>query len=347
MESAIPEHLVAPRTRRARLADGFVPPYPSFSARHPVSVRRLVLACFGAVALGAGEPGTGIAGWAAALAGPDGPAHHDRAVTVSDGPPEVITIGYWDDPAAFDRWFARYREPWLTGRPDEGRFVEVIRPRVERYETIFGARSRPEGGAVLAERFSEPIREHGYWGAMRDRIPAGQTEVLDAPGGLTAERHGGRIRVRPSGTVCLIRSGQDWSDCDSEERRIYLEQVEPNLRAGMNFLRTDGPATGCLAQRYLRVLDGAGQYTERTYGLGWWRTLAELEAWSASHPTHLAIFGAFTRMVRTQGGRTRLRLYHEVAVATPDEQHFEYTGCPSGTGLLGASGSPWRAEPAG
>jgi aldoxime dehydratase len=311
-----------------------------------VSVRRLVLACFGTVVAAAGELDAAgadpAAEVAAALTAPDGPAHHDRAVTVGGepgDPTEVITIGYWADPAAFDRWFARHRDPWLTGGTGGGRLVEVIRPRVERYETIFGGRGRPEGGAVLAERFSEPIREHGYWGAMRDRIPAGQTGPLDAPGRLTAERDGRRIRVRPGGTVCLIRSGQDWSDCDTGERHTYLERVEPNLRAGMAFLRTDGPATGCLAQRYLWVLDDAGRHTERTYGLGWWRTLAALEAWSASHPTHLAIFGAFTRMVRAQGGRTRLRLYHEVAVATPDEQHFEYAGCPEGTGLLGALGT--------
>ena len=344
MESAIPEHLIEPTDRPARLADGFAPPYPSFSARYPVSVRRLVLACFGQV----GASGTGWdADWEQALTGPDGPAHHDRAGTVEtepSGPPEVLTVGYWDDPPKFDRWFARHREPWLTGGSGAARFVEVIRPRVERYETIFGARSCPEGGAVLAERFSEPIREHGYWGAMRDRIPAGQTRELDAPGELSVERDGERIRVRPGGTVCLIRSGQDWSDCDPEERRTYLERVEPNLRAGMGFLRTSGPATGCLTQRYLRVLDDAGRHTERTYGLGWWRTLAELEAWSASHPSHLAIFGAFNRMVRAQGGRTRLRLYHEVAVATPDEQHFEYAGCPSGTGLLGAWAAVGRAN---
>ncbi len=82
MESAIPEHLVAPRTRPARLADGFVPPYPSFSARHPVSVRRLVLACFGAVALGAGEPeeggSQGLGGGAGRTgrAGPPRPGGH-------------------------------------------------------------------------------------------------------------------------------------------------------------------------------------------------------------------------------------------------------------------------------
>jgi hypothetical protein len=98
-----------------------------------------------------------------------------------------------------------------------GRWIEAIRPTVERYETIFGSRRRPEGVAVLADSFSGEIREHG----------------------------------RPT-------------------------------------------------------------------------------------PTHLAIFGAFGRLVRAQGAKTQLRLYHEVSVATPDEQWFEYVDCHERTGLLGA-----------
>lgn len=57
---------------------------------------------------------------------------------------------------------------------------------------------------------------------------------------------------------------------------------------------------------------------------------------SETHPTHLAIFGAFGRLVRAQGARTQLRLYHEVSVATPDEQWFEYVDCHERTGLLRA-----------
>ena len=61
----------------------------------------------------------------------------------------------------------------------------------------------------------------------------------------------------------------------------------------MDFLRDHGDDVGCFANRYLTVLDEDGRPTEKTYGLGWWRTLADLERWSESHPTHLAIFGAF------------------------------------------------------
>lgn len=330
LESAVPEHLVETRTRPAGAAADFAPPYPSFVARHPASVGRIVLAHLGSL----GPPDDGHDVLDAALAGPDGPGHHDRAVPV-DGR-GTITVGYWDDPDAFDRWFGAHRAAWLDGDGRTGRYVEVVRPRVERLETVFGARGRPEGVAVLAERFSGPVREHAYWGAMRDRLPASQTDALHDPGELTAHRDGDRVRVTCAGSVCLIRSGQDWSDCPPAERATYVDVVEPNLRAGMDHLAGAGLADGCLANRYVRVLGADGRPAERTYGLGWWRSLADLERWSASHPTHLAIFGAFTRLVRDQGGRTRLRLYHEVAVADPDEQWFEYARCDGRTGLLGA-----------
>ena len=191
-----------------------------------------------------------------------------------------------------------------------------MRPTVERFETILGHRRHPHGVATLAERFSDPIREHGYWGSMRDRLPAAQTDEVDDPAPLEVESSGDVVRVRPRGSLCLIRSGQDWSGTDDAERALYLDDVEPSLRAGMDFLSSDGAST------------------DRTYGMSWWRTLGDLETWAASHPTHLRIFGAFGRLVRQQGERTRLRLYHEVTVATPDQQWFAYHRCRPGTGLL-------------
>lgn len=323
MESAIPSHLTVARTRPRRIPDDFVPPYPSFVARPATSVRQVVMAYLGAVD---GELG----GLDAALAAADGPLHHDRA---TQGAGDVVTAAYWDDPEVFDRWFARHREPWLAGG---GRWIEAIRPRVEEFETIFGSRSRPEGVAVLAEGFSGEVQEHAYWGGMRDRMPASQTDPLHDPAPIDVVRDGDRVRVRPRGSVCLIRSGQDWSGSSPQERRTYLDDVEPNLRAGMDFLRDEGRTVGCLANRYLTVLDSEGRPTERTYGLGWWRTMADLEQWSGTHPTHLAIFGAFNRLVRRQGGATRLRLYHEVSVAGPADQWFEYSDCPERTGLISA-----------
>jgi aldoxime dehydratase len=203
-----------------------------------------------------------------------------------------------------------------------------VRPRVEEHETLFSSLGRPEGVAVLAEGMSGEVVEHAYWGGMRDRIPLSQTDPMTGAGTPAEEADTGRVRVRPPAGLCLIRSGQDWTDTDGDERRMYLEDVEPVLRAGMEFLRAEGAAVGCFANRYLTV-DGG----QRSYGMSWWRSLDALERWSESHPTHLAIFGAAMRYLSTLGPAARLRLYHEVSVVPADGQLFEYVDCRPGTGL--------------
>jgi aldoxime dehydratase len=146
--------------------------------------------------------------------------------------------------------------------------------------------------------------------------------------------NGLRQRVIPHENICLIRSGQDWSATQADERRMYVDDVEPVLRAGMDFLRDDGLGIGCFANRYMTVVDGSGRTTEKTYGMSWWKSLAALERWAESHPTHLAIFGAAMKYLGTMGPAARLKLYHEVTVAAADEQYFEYYNCHPKTGML-------------
>ena len=328
VESAIPGHLLVERTRPKRVPDEYRPPYPSFVARSRPAVRRVVMAYFG---IRAADPGPVLD---AAFGAADGPGHHERACNDT----ETVTIAYWDDPDVFDRWFAAHRESWIGDAATAdgvGRWIEVIRPAVEEYETLFSSLGRPEGVAVLADGFSEEIQEHAYWGGARDRIPLSQDDAMAPTGEPVVERDGVRVRVRPGNGLCLIRSGQDWTATDGEEREMYLRDVEPVLTAGMDFLRSDGRGIGCYDNRFLTVLDAAGAPTERTFGMSWWRSLDALERWAESHPTHVAIFGAAMKYLSTLGPAARLRLYHEVSVVPADGQHFEYVNCDERTGLLG------------
>jgi aldoxime dehydratase len=178
------------------------------------------------------------------------------------------------------------------------------------------------------------VAEHAYWGGARDRLPLAQTDPL-APGDPPAVTGDGMRRVvRGQDNLCLIRSGQDWSDTDGGERRMYLDEVEPVLRAGMDFLRDEGRTVGCYANRYMRVIDDRGDPLDKSFGMSWWRSLADLDRWAKDHPTHKAIFGQAMKYLSTMGPAARLRLYHEVTVAAADDQHFEYLGCHPGTGLL-------------
>lgn len=338
MESAIPLHLETTRTRHKRVPDDYQPPYPSFVARYKPGVSRVVMAYFGVQYRGAAPvvAAEALVEIAAQFAAAAGPSHWDRAHHVDQaGYETIVSVGYWDDIVRFDAWFEPVREAW-TGRQREGvgTFIEVLRPTVARHETLFSSPDRTEGVAAVAEGMSGEVQEHAYWGGMRDRIPLSQTDAM-APGGTPKlVRDGARLRVVAHDNLCLIRSGQDWSDTDASERKLYLDDVEPVLREGMDFLRDDGLAIGCYANRYMRLLSADGSVCEKSYGQSWWKSLAALERWAESHPTHVRIFGAAMKYLSTLGPSARLRLYHEVTVAAADEQFFEYLNCHDRTGML-------------
>lgn len=342
MESAIPEHLQTARTRHRRVGDDYAPPYPSFVARHRPSVTRVVMAYFGLQTRGAPSLAAqqALARLASDFASAGRPTHWDRASYVDEaGFTNVVTVAYWDDRQTFDRWFPAARERWTGEQRTNngfGTFIEALYPSVEGYETLFSSLGRPEGVAVLADGMSGEVLEHAYWGGMRDRIPLSQTNEMAPSGSARAIRDGARIRIVPHDNLCLIRSGQDWGDTEAAERKMYLGDVEPVLREGMDFLRDQGRSIGCYANRYMTVVGPDGATTEKSYGMSWWKSLSALERWAESHPTHVRIFGAAMKYLSTLGPAAKLRLYHEVTVARADEQLFEYVDCHPQTGMLNA-----------
>ncbi|GAA4751942.1 phenylacetaldoxime dehydratase family protein [Modestobacter marinus] len=347
LESAIAPHLVEPRTRQTRKSAAFTPPYPSFSARFPTGVVSVVMAYFGVqhagdapaeVAAAAADEVAALSGRLAATDGADS-VEHARYVD-ERGHVTTVIIAYWTDPAGHARWTAGapgWTDP-AHRRTGLGFFLEMLTPSVDRFETLF-SNDRLEGVARLADGLSGEIREHGYWGGARDRLPLAQTDALDATGAPDV-RDDGVLRVTGPDNLCLIRSGQEWSETDGEERRMYTEDVEPVLRAGMDFLRDDGLGVGCYANRYMTVVDAQGHPSDKTFGMSWWHSLEELDTWAESHPTHVAIFRVAMKYLGTLGPAARLRLYHEVTVASADQQRFEYLDCHPGTGLLRATGVP-------
>lgn len=348
MDTAIPSQLRCPRTRQPRASDTYMPPNPAYCARLDPSVKQVVMAYFGVQYRSvpgrqAAREGLAFLRNAATLA--DGPRHHDLAFTIDEaGYETLVWAAYWTDPAAFERWQRgeAFSHWWNSNDRLEGPcgwFCEVAKPEVERFETLLSTLDRPEGVATLATSMSDAVREHGYWGSMRDRLAASQTDALRGAGIGELPVPGRRVRLGGFENLALIRSGQDWSDTQGDERRLYLQQIEPTLREGMDFLRDSGLGVGCLANRYLVHVDEDFSPVERTYGLSWWRDLERLERWSESHPTHLEIFGAFMQVVQQLNFKLELRLYHEVSVLRAASQSFEYLNCHPKTGLLRLDGS--------
>ena len=179
-------------------------------------------------------------------------------------------------------------------------------------------------------------------GSMRDRLPASQTDELvgtkhrvrkPVAGENTSDR---RVRIPGLQNLCIIRSGQDWSNTWPEERTLYLDTMHPVLVRGMDFLRDKGQGIGCYDCRMMSVLsnDTGKSDTDRTFGLAYFDDMADLEKWSKEHETHLNIFNGFLEYAAKLQGNVSLRLFHEVLVLEPDQQDLEYVGCHADTGML-------------
>lgn len=348
LDSSIPSHLRCPRTRSRRVSDKWNPAVSMYSARGPESIEQLVMSYFGVQSKGDENKGRACAAFQKILETfkqPHGPARHDLVQFVDgQGYLNLIAVGYWIDPSEFQKW---HKSPVISDwwASDErlkdgvGYFREILQPRMEQFETIYTHDHGPlEGVSILMGGMSEPILEHGYWGSMRDRMPKSQTDTLDPMGEVAVKQGnpalGGRVIVAGHDNLALIRSGEDWSFTEGDERRTWFEEIEPVLHEGMNYLRDDGLEAGCYCNRYLHHMDENGNLLEKGFGYSLWRSLSQLETWAESHPTHLAIFVTFTKLAKKF---KKLTLYHEVSVFDASNQYFEYINCHPKTGLLRAA----------
>ncbi|MFO1267349.1 MAG: phenylacetaldoxime dehydratase family protein [Rubrivivax sp.] len=332
------------RTLPKRMPPDWTPLVDGYSAGFESHVAEFVIAAFGQQ-YAAPAPGHGFAAAAArAFDLPDGPAsvQHGHFLD-AQGIDHRMAIAYWTDPAAFGRWDAADDWPAWCGRPrGAGVWREVLRVPVERGETLLSSPLIRWGLAGARTRLVGPVREHGYWGAMRDRLPVSAHEALEpgaSPSTSSAPRDPRQRRiVEPPTNLCVICSGQDWSACEPAHVQFYLRELEPKLRAAMTDLATRAADHGCLGSRFVRMTDAAGQPLDASFAMAYFRSLADLERWAANDPLHLDIYRSFIdHKRRTQ---TTLRLWHEVLVLPAHEQRFEYLGCPPGTGLAAASGAP-------
>ena len=345
MESAIAPHLRCPRSRPKGFADDYQPPVPAWTAWSDAATERVVMAYFGVQwrAADAAAAAAAVEVIAGQLAADRGAAAIERAHYVDPfGYETLIQIAYWtdveqyrrfaDDPSVRGWWESRDRET-----DGVGVFREIFWPRTTHLETLISSPDQLDGIArVFGTRSEHDVREHAYWGAMRDRLPASQFDDLPPVGELAvaAQARTARVRVAGHDNIAIIRSGQDWSTTTGAELALYRTEMEPTLRAGMDFLSTQGIEIGCYSNRYLQHVDAEGVPLKRSFGLGYWRSLDRMEAWAESHPTHVAIFGGFMRMMHVLQGSLELRLYHEVTVVKADEQLLEYAGCHPATGMM-------------
>jgi aldoxime dehydratase len=275
------------------------PPAPAWSASFAQQATPVVMAYFGTQIKPPDPPRIGDT-LRKFLDGPDAPANVESAAYADRaGFRTRLLSAYWTDPARYERWqtssgFAVWWNDPARLHDREGYFREIIQVSPDRFETIFSLTCQVgvanSGGCPVVG----PIREHNYWGSMRDRILiSGDNELRSAYGeqlphlGTHSTAHR-RLRVTVPENLAVIRSGQDWTDCAESELAQLNKSVQPALLEGMNFLRDHPDETGCCDLRFAEETDDSGSPLKKTFGLGYFLTLGHLEKWASTHPTHLA-----------------------------------------------------------
>ncbi|MCP4316928.1 MAG: phenylacetaldoxime dehydratase family protein [Hyphomicrobiales bacterium] len=261
--------------------------------------------------------------------------------TDRNGLQQSVGILYWCNPEDAANWldtdgFVSFWAKHTDPSAGYGVFREMMNIPLERSETLFSGPEHDHGMSQCRTSIEGPIDRHMYWGGMRDRIPLSASDALEAGGPLRiVERSENRLVVEAHENLCIIRSGQDWTFTQGAQREEYLEQIEPVLKAGMEFLRDQGDEVSCYTYRYMRDLDAEFEPAQRSFGLAYFRTMKDLEDWAKHHPTHLAIFNKFLEIAPKYRPDLQLQFWHEVSVLPSGNQIAEYVNCSPGTGLLG------------
>lgn len=351
LESAIPTHLRKERTCPVSTPPNYEPPFPAYCARLQPRTKDLALAIIGAQYASPSDfTDAGISTVKTFMT--DAPtasrpsSWEVASVTDKRGAYNIAVFAYWPSISLQKKWEvdSGFKSWWNSSDREsdgQGWFREILRPSVDRFETVMSS-TTPEGAATMNDIISGEIEEHAYWGSMRDRMPAAQNDTL--PGekqDIAAEKLSSntptRLRIPGRKNLCIILSGQDWSDTLPAERTLYLSTMHPVLVRGMNFLRDEGRQLGCYANDLWDVVD-SDTYTanlDKTFGLGFFNDMKSLEYWSKSHQTHLNIFGGFLAYAKKLNNVLSLRVYHEVYVLDEDQQDFEYVRCHDETAMLG------------
>jgi len=326
---------------RNSMPDNWEPPAPAWESRWNDTSEPLLTGFFGIQA----DDSSLLDGWAStAFAGPNGPASVERGSFIDkSGVKNFIYIAYWRF-ADYQAWWnqAAVSGWWQDDQREKdnaGFWREVISMPFDRFETLHSTQEA-HGIGVSADGLTGPIAEHAYPGGMRDRIKLSDSEDLRSKNGFDTKlesqvnESGQRVLVVPPENMCVIRSGQNWTYCEPDEKDYYQTKMHAVLLKGMAYLRDNPEESGVYSLRFVDNKDAQWGDMTQTFGLGYSTDIYAFEEWAKSHPTHLAIFETFFTMVDTFGENMKLRLWHEVTSIPGEGCEFEYISCNKHTGLL-------------
>lgn len=319
----------------------WVPPAPAWESKWNDSSDPLLTGFFGIQS----DDSSALDDWASsAFAADHGPGSVERGSFVDkSGIKNFIYIAYWRSANYLKWWQQGSVCDWWSDqqrvKDDAGYWREIISMPFDRFETLHST-EEPHGIGVTADGVRGPIAEHAYPGGMRDRIQLSDTQDLRSKNGFDSKLESQssdsdqRIIVIPPENMCVIRSGQNWTYCEPEEKEYYQTKVHAVLLEGMDYLRNNPIESSVYSLRFVDNKDAHWGSMTQTFGLGYSTDVYAFEEWAKSHPTHLAIFEIFYSMVEKFGENMKLRLWHEVTSIPGEGCEFEYISCNKHTGLL-------------
>lgn len=329
------------------MPENWEPPYPSWSADFSQDNDHFVVVYYG---LQYRETGTSddidqfTSIFDKSCSADYAPQNVERgSVTDVEGYRNDILVCYWPNHALFQKWqnesaFSLWLGKEEREQGDVGYWIERHIVPLNKFETLFSTTDAVGAATLTRNEMVGPIKEHAYWGGMRDRIPLSKKDVFQAEDKKNDQdctaSNGRRVILNAPENLCIIRSGQNWALCKDEERETYLNLVHPDLKEGMDYLRDNPIDSGCLSCRFVTETDQDNNEVQRSFGLAYFVSMKHLEGWSKSHPTHLKIFQNFHRLVEKFNFELDLRLWHEVAILTKENSNFEYINCHDKTGIL-------------
>jgi hypothetical protein len=329
----------------ARKPPDFTPAYDAFEAQYADPGKPMVSAFIG-IQNGSADAEPQIGALKSLFAQPDGPDVVEQGIQIlSAGATSQVYMCYWRNPAQFASWAAsRPVGDWLIGSAensnDVGRWIEHAHVLPDHLDTLIADPTTYWGLAKLAGTI-QLTQQHGYWGGTRDRIRISEKDSLDNATGPTLPEpaippkgYGEIVDVVMPANAVVARGGPDWSKCRENERAIFDASVHPAFVAGCEYLMDDPADAGCYAAYIIRESDSDGRAVERNHLIAYFVQLSDLERWTRSHPTHIAIYANFMKMVQEIGRMPDLNLYHEVSVIPAGGLRATYVNCAPETGLL-------------
>jgi aldoxime dehydratase len=155
------------------------------------------------------------------------------------------------------------------------------------------------------------------------------------PDQVARETLGRRLTVETPDNICFIREGQAWDGAGAEERKIWLETMEPVVDRWVTMLRDKPQETGCLSLRFCREVDpDSGKVLERQSQVAFLLSLRHIEKAARTTHTHLSVKKAFTDMYTEPKFEPQMHIWVEMLITKEGDLATEYVNCHPMTGLL-------------